>query len=390
VEGDDDFDHDDDTFSKPGTAAHALAAACFNKKHEPWQYIGAVIDTEDFIHDLSGFGSDPDGVKAALAVKDAGTTVDKEMADAVQEYLSAVALAHPDRNQGNCWVERKFHCPTLHKLFYGTSDLVYLDKSNRVLHVWDYKHGAGIIIEVKENEQTMYYACGVLEDLQLWAEVDMVVLHIAQPRGFHFDGPIRKWAIRTVDLEAWLDGVLIPAMGIALVSRDTKSGEHCRFCPARSRACPQLLRDMDEMEKLMAEVETKGADKLTNAQLARFLDLFDVAKIIHKAAEKTAFARLSAGHDIPNRKLANKRANRVWNAEAEGALVAKFGDDAWVTKLKSPAMIEQMAEGEAFAARYAYKPVDAGLTVVKGQDTRPAVNKDTKSLFTDQTKKGRK
>jgi hypothetical protein len=48
-----------------------------------------------------------------------------------------------------------------------------------------------------------------------------------------------------------------------------------------------------------------------------------------------------------------------------------------------------MPEGAALVARYAYKP-DAGLTVARGDDTRPTVSKDTKSMFTDQTKKPKK
>jgi len=355
-------------FAAEGTAAHELGEMCLASGKDAWEYIG------DF-----------------SVTKDATQEVTKDMADAVQVYLDDIRTSHPDRDQSNSFIERGFYCPSIHKWFYGRSDHTYIDLGARVMHVRDYKHGAGIVVEVKENPQGMYYAVGMLEDLDLWDKIDKVVIHICQPRGFHFDGPLREWAISTKDLKVWLNEVLLPAMDVAMVSRETNSGEHCRFCSARSYGCPQLLKDFDELEKLMTEATDKGgAQKLSNAQIGRFLTLFDVAKIVAKAASKTAFGRLSAGKKIPGRKLANSRTNREWKAEAEAAIKAKFGDKAMTDpELKSPAQIEALPEGKAYSTRYAFKP-EGGLTVVPGTDTRAEVSRDTKSLFKDQTKKGKK
>lgn len=131
-------------------------------------------------------------------------------------------------------------------------------------------------------------------------------------------------------------------MDRALTSDETQSGEHCRFCPVRSRACPQIAKDMDELEALMKSFEGGAADELSNAQVARFLDLLAVAKIAASAANKTAYNRLQAGDDIPGYKLVSGRANRIWKADAEAALKAKFGDEAFTKpELKSPAEIEK-------------------------------------------------
>lgn len=345
-----------------GTAAHAVAAECLTSGEDAWQWIGSYYGDE----------SDPES----------GIPVDKDMADAVQVYLDAVREAHPDRNQGNFFVERSFHCPSIHDLFYGTTDCAYYDEVAATLHVWDYKHGAGIVVEVKDNPQLKYYAVGALTELDLWLRVDTVVLHIAQPRGFHFDGPVREWSISVNSLAEWLRGELVPAMDRALVSRDTASGEHCRFCPARFRACPQLLADADELEGLLK----MPAEELTNEQVARFLDLEDVLKIAGKAARQTAFNRMQAGHAIPGRKLAKAKADRVFKDGAEAAAKEKFGDAAYTAPaLKSPAQIEKLPEGAAFIAQWAYKP-DNGLTLAKGDDARPAVSRETKSMFEAATK----
>lgn len=345
-----------------GTAAHHIGAECLKKGVDAWTFMDAPLDIP----------------------------CDKEMADAVQVYLDTIRRWHPDRHQGNSLIERSFYCPDIHKYFYGTADFVYVGE--REVHVWDYKYGAGIVVEVKENPQCMYYACGVLSDLALWdSRVDTVVLHIVQPRGFHYDGPVRDWSISVDDLHDWLWGTLVPAMDRALVSRDTVSGEHCRFCPSRLMACPQLAKDMDELEKLMKEFEGKGAADLSNDQVARYLDLFDTAKITAKAAEQVAFTRLSAGHEIPGRKLAAKRPNREWKKGAEKHIVKKFGKNAYTEPaLKSPAQIDAMPEGKALTTRYAFKP-DTGLTVVKGEDARQEVSPSTKSMFqkATNTRKGK-
>ena len=367
---------DESEYAALGTAAHTLGEDCLTTGENPWEYIGGSI-----------WGGNVYPTLETIDLPEGAIPIDKDMADAVQIYLDAVRMWHPDRNQGNFFVEKKFYSPSIHKFFYGQSDVVYIDDDERTLHVWDYKHGAGIIIEVPWNSQGMYYACGIMEELDLWGTTDKVVIHIAQPRGWHSAGPIRHWSIVTDDLMDWLEGALIPSMDHAMVSHDTVSGEHCRFCPARSRACPRLVENMKELQKMVEETQKVGADKLTNVQVATFMDLFDTAKIVNKEAEKTAFARLSAGAVVPGRKLANARANRTWKDGAEMAIKKKFGKKAMtVPVLLSPAKIEAMPEGETLTARWAEKP-DAGLTVVKAGDSRRAVNTDTKSLFKAASKK---
>jgi hypothetical protein len=353
-------------FAKEGTIAHALAALCLETGDDAWQHVGS---------------------NASLFE---GWDVDVEMADAVQIYLNAIRDWHEDRNQGNFWIERQFHCPNLHEYFYGTADAVYLDEHNGELHVWDYKHGAGIVVEVQRNAQTMYYACGALTDLQMWNAVDKITLHIAQPRGFHFAGPIRSWSISTDDLDEWLGDELLPAMDLALVSRDTASGDHCRFCPVRSYACPQIDEDMNELEKMMTLINEKGgAAELTNEQVGRYLELFSVAKIAAKAAEKTAYARMMGGNKVPGQKLVTGRKNRVWKKGATAALKKALGQKAYKTELRSPTQVEELVGGKKLTERWAAKP-KGDLTVAPLSDSRTAVNVDTKSMFKDQTKTGEK
>lgn len=368
-----------------GTAAHTLGEVCLHMDTDAWEYIGS------YIHDGDLFDIPVDAER--------DIEVDKNMADAVQQYIDAIRDWHPDRNQGNSWIERRFFLPEVHEHFYGTSDFTFYDDEALEVHVWDYKHGAGIVVEAKDNPQLKYYALGMLFELGFFAARDntltlsadlKVVLHIAQPRGWHFDGPIRRWSTTSGALVEWLQDELLPAMDRAMVSRDTLSGEHCRFCPARSRACPALLADMNELEMIMTSMgdPEKGADELSNEQVGRFLDLRDMAKIVATAAEKTAFRRMERGQEVPGRKLTSKRVNRQWKDGAEKALKTKF-KGACMTKpeLRSPAQIEALPGGEAMVTRWAEKPPNAGLTVSKAADARPGVSKSTKSMFKPKSKK---
>jgi hypothetical protein len=258
---------------------------------------------------------------------------------------------------------------------------VYL--ADDTLHVWDFKYGVGIVVEVERNPQLMYYACGALEDLMLWDKVDKVVLHICQPRAVHSSGPVRSWEISTDDLAAWLEDELIPAMDRALTSRETASGEQCRFCPVRRYACPQLLKDREEMEALLELAEKAGGvEKLSNDQIAQYLDLEIKMKIAGKAARSTGLARFLSGQEIPGWKMVKAKSNREWREDAEASLKAEYGKQAYtVPELKSPAQIEVLPKGKDFATRYSSKP-DNGYTLAKGADTRAAVNKSVQKLFT--------
>lgn len=360
--------HDEESdHASLGTAVHGLIERCFKSNTDGWQQM------KTWLVEAAALGLDTDAAR--------------KMTNAAQVMLNAVRAKHTERNQGNFWVERRFHCPTIHPLFFGTSDVVALEITEQgeiILHVWDYKNGAGVVIEVEENEQGMYYACGALEDLRLWDQVERVVIHIVQPNAFHYDGPVREWETTTEHLVEWLEDTLVPGMNHIMsdAPKTTKSGEHCRFCPVRGRACPQILADMEELEQMIEAMNKPGAPELTNAQIGRLLILFETAKIATKAANTTAFNRMQAGQKVPGVKLVKAKTFRKWKDEAEVAAKAEFGAEAFTQpEFKGPAGIEDLPKGKAFTTRWAYSP-EAGLTVALESDKRREVEiVDPQSLF---------
>lgn len=393
----------DSEYSSLGTAAHALGANCLLTNSDAWEFTGWRVSL------------DGDVTKDEENLLPDAHVVDKDMADAVQVYLDAVREAHPERDQSNFFVERRFHCPEVHELFYGTADAVYLGAHH--LHVWDYKHGVGITVEVENNPQLMYYAVGALTDLGLWDRVEGVVLHVAQPRGFHWAGPVREHVVSVEELQWWRDEVLVPAMDLAwdtlervrsgeltiealLEQGYLHSGEHCRFCPTRFGRCPRHDADMEEMEGLMEKIEAAGgAPHATREDLGRFLTLFEIAKIRHKAWREVAHEKAEAGGKIPGWKLVAGKVNRVWKDKVklgrktvaiDAAARDKFGAEAFEPeKLKSPAQLEKLPGGNDFSAEYAYKP-PAGTQLVPEGDSRLPTGPGKKSMFKPVKQKGKK
>jgi len=342
--------------AQEGTLAHALAAECLQSGKDAWNYL-----------------DDKKGIT-------------KDMTDAVQVYLDDIKSF--EFQAKNAFIEHEFACPDLHKHFRGVLDFAALRRDTPgTLYLWDYKHGVGILVEVEDNAQLKYYGTGMILDLKKNHDIsiDKVVFTIAQPRGFHSDGPIRRVEYTKEELFDWATTTLIPAMERAEKSNETKSGEWCRFCPVRFRDCPAHREDMNELAVktyLGQEGVIDKISELSEEQIGRYLKLAEKVNIIKKAMETVAFQRAMAGKKIPGKKLVHSFGNRKWKDEAEAELKKKYKDQAYQErKLLSPSQIEKLPEGKKFASQYSFKPAKS-LSLVDESHKSPAVSMDTKKLFT--------
>lgn len=318
-----------------GTAAHALGASCLTDGSDAWEHIGEVF--EKFM-------------------------VDKEMADAVQVYLDTVrpGMAKPG---AKVYIEYSISHPA-HGLFYGTVDegAVY----GETAEVNDYKHGEGILVEVRDNPQVMYYAFGLL---YVHPEVKTVIIRIIQPR-ISYREPIRTWIVTADYIRQWAENTLIPAMHTAeLDGGDLDAGEWCRFCPAKL-VCPL----MNQLFGAAVKTNPKQIVELSDASLGRSYQYIQGVKFYIKALEEEIYNRLNRGRAIPGTKLVPKKANRVFKPEAIELAIAKFGEDAFTKpELKSPAEIDKLGKnGKQFTMEFAFTP-QTGLTVAPADDDRIGV-----------------
>ena len=85
---------------------------------------------------------------------------------------------------------------------FGTGDCVII--GDGTLHIVDYKHGRGVLVEADDNPQMKLYALGALELFDCIYDIDTVSMTIYQPdaptsalspfrRRNSTSGPIRFW-----------------------------------------------------------------------------------------------------------------------------------------------------------------------------------------------------
>jgi hypothetical protein len=207
------------SYADLGSAAHSIGEQCLTTGREPFEYFGQHVDIHGVQH-----------------------KVDANMVVAVSKYIHAVRLFRgtlgPKVKQH---VEKKLWLAEINN--GGMVDCLLASVTNKPrVHVHDYKHGSGVYVSEAWNAQFLAYGIAgareVLPDYDI-TEVEFTFA-VHQPR---FDGvpPCRAQTLPGVDVDRWRRETLIPAIE---AGRDPdaplRSGEHCRFCPAKT-ICVEYL-----------------------------------------------------------------------------------------------------------------------------------------------------
>ena len=121
---------------------------------------------------------------------------------------------------------------------FGTADMLIIGKDEHgrgLLHVCDFKTGAGVFVDADHNSQMMLYALGGLAAYGFLYDVEIVRMSIIQPR---LDN-ISTCEMPISELNAWAESI----KPIAIMAFEGKGEQHpgdwCRFCRAKPvcRAC---------------------------------------------------------------------------------------------------------------------------------------------------------
>ena len=336
------------SYAEEGSDAHALGALCLTKRHNPGFYIGKKVD-----HDGRKF------------------TVIQEMADAVQEYVDAVdAVVEDELPQRNVLlVEQQFDLSSVYPGCFGTADAVVWNSRTKLLTVFDYKHGAGVSVNVKNNPQLLYYGLGAL--LASGYPAKRVKLVIVQPRCDHADGPVRDWEIDAIDLLDFRADLKAYAEATQRADAVLVSGDHCKFCAA-APLCPAL----EKKAQALAKLEFTPALSYDPAKLAAALDMLAAVDARAKAIREFAYQEAMEGRAPPGYKLVAKRAIRKWSDETALAtrLEDTFGDILYQPrKVRSPAQLEDELTAATFkTVSDLIIKESSGLALVHVNDKRPA------------------
>ena len=168
-------------FAMQGTGGHALADELLTS------YAGQMLTAEDlvgtavYVHDELDTkiitADDPNFAKWEARCENEGYTKflvedDPQQIEpwAVQMFVDKVRgdIADLEDTFGEpieLTTEKYLDMTWLHPLFGGTADANFLAPTNWI-HLYDYKHGAGVLVEVTDNTQLIKYAVGILHEYE--------------------------------------------------------------------------------------------------------------------------------------------------------------------------------------------------------------------------------
>jgi hypothetical protein len=345
-------------YAAEGSAAHYLGEYCLKRKVlSAYERLGIVITV--------GGGRDP------LTQWE----VTEEMADAVQIYLNHIYDLREHSVGGIFKIEEKMNIDWLVPGIKGKGDHILIEPLGRMC-VDDYKHGAGVPVEVEGNSQEMTYGLMALGKDNPHM-VEEVVLTITQPRSPHWQGSIRSVTIDTDELYQWGYDVFVPGVQAAMQpNAQLMAGDWCRWCdasgvmddnnkyvcPAKQDQADNAIVDMfgspTALDAGVALVPPDpfafDGDTLNNALMAA-----DIVEDHIKAVRAEAYRRHNAdAHNAPSgfKLIAGSLSNRAY---AEGIDVY----DAVKTilprsEVHDPEKVKSPAQLEAALKRKGLKPAE--------------------------------
>lgn len=346
-----------------------------------------------------------------------GFDVDLEALEADPSYVSPSGIHWAETEEGLDFYYadgRRCHGP-----MFGTNDASILLPFD-LIRVYDYKHGQGVLVEVEENSQELYYALGIAREVG-WC-FDELELVIVQPRAAHSDGPVRRWRCSADRLREFEAELRQAALDTEDPDAPLLAGDHCGFCPAGAY-CSALRDKAFEVARLEFGPIVEGSDVIaltpidelgpltTDDDLRTSLESIPMLDAFIKAVEGEAMRRLreAPGGEAFGHKLVRKRSIRQWRsdlteeAQDDGRQVPVDPFDVLVEhgfpremlfeepKRKGPAKIEALRPPELMArlkeekvrapaayikqivAELAHKP-EGGITIAHHTDPRPAVD----------------
>ena len=299
------------------------------------------------------------------------TWYNEEMGDCANGYASYIlelvepakeACADPvvlieQRVDFSRWVEQGF----------GTSDAIII--SDGTLHVVDYKHGLGILVEADNNPQMMCYAIGALELFDAIYDIDTVAMTIYQPRRQN----ISTFEMSKDDLYRWADEVLKPTAELAFASNGNfLCGEWCGFCKAKHEC-----RARAEANLMLAQYDFKLPPLLEDTEIEVILShAYQLVSWVNDIKEY-ALQQAISGKELTGFKLVEGRSNRRYTDEAAVTqTVTNAGFDPYEHKLLGITAMQRLLGKKRFdelLSAYIEKP-QGKPTLVPESDKRPVMN----------------
>lgn len=295
----------------------------------------------------------------------------EEMENCTSEYVSYV-MEQLELIRQNCkdpqvMVEQRLDFSKWVPEGFGTGDCVIV--ADDILHIIDYKHGLGILVEADHNPQMMCYALGALELFDGIYDINTIRMTIFQPRRNN----VSTFECCKAELLAWANQVLAPTATLAFDGQgDFAAGDHCQFCKVKS-----TCRKRAEYNLELARYDFAMPDTLDKFEISAIL--LKVDNLISWANDIKDFALQQAlsGVSYDGFKVVEGRANRKYLDEtAVAAAVSNAGFDPYEPKLLTITAMTTMLGKKKFEeilGSLIIKPQGKPALVLE-TDKRPALN----------------
>lgn len=254
---------------------------------------------------------------------------------------------------------------------FGTADCLIL--AGDTLHVIDYKHGKGVVVDADHNPQMMLYALGAMSELSLLYRFKFVHMTIVQPRVNN----ISEFTMPADELTEWGETVVKPKAEAAISGNGTfEAGDWCRFC----RAKQQCKTRYESNDSLYPQLSAQHDPRLiTLAELGEYLKRGrDMAAWLEDMKEY-ALSESLAGADVPGWKAVEGRGSRAFtDTDAAVDTLIKNGIDESVLYERRVLTLAQM---EKAVGKKAFGEIVGNLvvknpgkpTLVEESDKRPRI-----------------
>lgn len=315
-------------------------------------------------------------LKTALGIRTKDPTADltyynEEMDDCANGYaayiLELVETAKQTCSDPVVLIEQRLDFSKYVEGGFGTGDCVVI--SDGTLHIVDYKHGQGVLVESEDNPQMKLYALGALEIFDGIYDIDSVSMTLYQPRRNN----VSTHTVFKESLYQWAEEVLKPAAELAYAGNgEYNCGEWCQFCKAKHECRTRAERNLE-----LAQYDFKLPPLLEDDEVENILSKIDA--LISWASDIKDYALQAAvsGKQWQGWKLVEGRSNRKYTDEtAVAEAVSAAGFDPYEYKILGITAMTSLLGKKRFEevlSVYIEKP-QGKPTLMPESDKRPAIH----------------
>jgi len=342
-----------------GTAAHQIRGDALELGLDAWDFIGTkqTINGVDYL-------------------------CDEEMAAHLQPGMDWV-----NDQPGDVIVEHRVDLGRWMPGQFGTLDTAIIQRMRRRAIIDDLKYGAGVPVDAIGTRQLRIYGIGVLDNFDLWDDVDEIVLVIDQPRA----GGMKFWTQTTEELLAFAHEVKAAALRVDDPAAPFVPGDkQCGFCPAKWDCEARQdwiieISGLDLDDDIASEPQLPARARITPERRWWIVRHSHLVEQWFAKLHEDSIAAAKAGSPDPGSKLVlGRRGNRRYTDEqaVEELLEPVLGDDAFTRKVLSVSQVEKLLKPgrkkpgnpDVLSALDRLVTQDAGKPIlVPDTDDRPAI-----------------